>query len=422
MFAIIDCNNFYASCERLFRPDLIDQPIIVLSNNDGCVIARSNEAKALNIKMGQPFFQIKSLCKYHGVHVFSSNYTLYGDLSARVMQVIEEEWPEVEIYSIDEAFLNLNTLPQKEIAPFCKHLRQKIWQHVGIPTSIGLGASKTLAKAANYIAKKSKKISVFQLELDKPWLELIPIEDIWGIGHQWSKKLKSLGIHTAADLKQQSPHLIRQRFSLPLMQTTLELQGFACHELQAPQKRHSIMASRSFGQSQNQIEYLMQAISHHCARATQKLREQKGKVSIMSIFIRTNPFQKERAQYANRQHIQLLEATDDLRIITTCAKDALKKIFKPNFDYQKVGVCFEQIEYHEQTQLFTNNSYKKSQQFMDILNEIQQKYGRKSIYLAAEGTTHPWTMKSEKRSPAYTTSWIDLPIVKCISETSNSNK
>jgi DNA polymerase V len=362
--------------------------------------------------MGQPFFQIKSLCKYHQVHVFSSNYTLYGDLSARVMQIIEEEWPDVEIYSIDEAFLNLASLPTKDIEDFCHRLRNKIWRCVGIPTSIGIGSTKTLAKAANYIAKKSKNISVFQLELDKPWLALLPIEDVWGIGSQWSKKLKNLGIHTAAELKVQSPQFIRQRFSLPLMQTTLELQGFACHDLQHIQKKHSIMASRSFGKSQNQLNILIQAISYHCARATKKLREQGGKVSIMSIFIRTNPFQKEQLQYFNRQQINLFSATDDLRIITKYAIYALKKIFKENLNYHKVGVCFEYIEYQHQHTLFTYEQGKKSADFMQTLEKIQQKFGRNSIYLAAEGTKKSWMMKSELKSNPYTSSWLHLPVVK----------
>ncbi len=413
MFAIVDCNNFYASCERLFRPDLLDKPIIVLSNNDGCVIARSNEAKALDIKMGQAYFTIKKWCQAHHVQVFSSNYALYGDLSARVMQVIEAEWPEIEIYSIDEAFLNLKSLPLSEHETFCQHLRQKIWREVGIPTSIGIGASKTLAKAANYIAKKSKQISVFKLEVHKPWLELIAVEDIWGIGRQWSKKLKALGIETAADLKQQSPHQMRQRFGLPMMQTILELQGFACHELNPPQAKKSIVASKSFGSCQTDSDVLAQAISHHCARATEKLREQGGKVDIISVFIRTNPFQEKRPQYQNRCQIKLPQPTDDIRMITTYAKYALKKIFKPHFHYHKVGVFFEHICYHSQSSLLKSKLPLKSAAFMETLEAIQHKYGKRSIYLAAEGINQmPWQMKSEQRSPSYTTMWQDLPIIK----------
>lgn len=412
MFAIVDCNNFYASCERLFRPDLVNQPIIVLSNNDGCVIARSNEAKALNIKMGQPYFQIKKWCERQHVHVFSSNYTLYGDLSARVMRVIEEEWPNVEVYSIDEAFLDLSDLPQDQHESFCMALREKIWKHVGIPTSIGIGATKTLAKAANYIAKKSRRISVFYIDLEQPWLELLPVEEVWGIGRQWAKKLNALGIATAADLKQQSPALIRQRFSLPLMQTTLELQGFACHSINPPQPRKSIMASKSFGQCQTEFNILAQAISHHCARATEKLRQQKGRVEYLSVFIRTNPFQ-ERPQYYQRCQIQLPMPTDDVRIITAYAKHGLKKIFKQGFYYHKAGICFEQICYNQQASLLMPDMNNRSDEFMQVLEAIQHKYGKRAIYLAAEaGQQLTWRMKSEQRSPHYTTSWQDLPAVK----------
>lgn len=412
MFAIIDCNNFYASCERLFRPDLINQPIIVLSNNDGCVIARSNEAKALNIQMGQAFFQIKTLCQQHQVQVFSSNYTLYGDLSARVMRTIEEEWPHIEIYSIDEAFLNLTTLPQDQHQSFCERLRYKIWRDIGIPTSIGIGATKTLAKAANYVAKKSRNMQVFAIDNQPIWLESIPIEEIWGVGRQWAQQLKTLGIITAADLKRQSSHYIRQHFSLPLMQTTLELQGFACHELQSPEPKRSIIASRSFGRCQTEFNALAQALSHHCARATEKMRQQHSKVCFMSVFVRTNPFQKHRPQYYNRCALPLPEPSDDLRFITHYAKQGLKRIFKAGFAYHKVGVCFEQITLHHQASLFSANYSSKSQAFMQVLEDIHAKFGRTSIYLAAEGTQKAWRMKSEQCSPAYTSSWKNLPIIK----------
>lgn len=412
MFAIIDCNNFYASCERLFRPDLHQQPIIVLSNNDGCVIARSNEAKALNIKMGQAYFQIKKYCQKHKVHVFSSNYVLYGDLSARVMRVIEEAWPYVEIYSIDEAFLNLSTLPPHQHQIFCEHLRNKIWQHVGIPTSIGIGPTKTLAKLANHVAKKSRHQPVFSIHHHPEWLNSISIEDVWGIGRKWAQQLKTLGIYTASDLKNQSPQYIRKHFGLPLMQTTLELQGLACHELKSPEPKQSIVASRSFGHCQTEFEFIAQAISYHCARATQKLRQQNSKLCLMSVFIRTNPFQEHKPQYANRCILHLPEPVDDLRIITQYARQGLKQIFKSGFAYHKVGVCFEQITTFYQHSLFSTSVPHHSQAFMKVLEDIQDKFGRHSIYLAAEGTKSSWHMKSNQRSPTYTTSWSHIPIVK----------
>lgn len=412
MFAIVDCNNFYASCERLFRPDLSHQPIIVLSNNDGCVIARSNEAKALNIKMGQPYFQIKSFCAHRHVQVFSSNYRLYGDISARVMQTIEQTWPWMEIYSIDEAFLNLSTLPHQQHLDFCHALRHKILRHIGIPTSIGIAPTKTLAKAANFIAKKNQTLGVFMLELDKPWLELIPIEEVWGVGRRLAPQLKALGIHSAADLKNQAPHQIRQRFGLPLMQTTLELQGMSCLPLHtSPTAKQSIVASKSFGQSQTDYQTLAQAVSHHCARATEKLRQQGGKVAVMSVFIRTNPFSKQ-AQYAPRCQIQLDQTSDDLREITHYALCGLKTIFKPKYAYHKAGVCFDAIHYHQQLCLDPKPVRPKSEAFMKVFETIRGRYGRESIYLAAEGGQQRWQMKSEQRSPAYTTCWQDLPLVK----------
>jgi DNA polymerase V len=412
MFAIVDCNNFYASCERLFRPDLANKPIIVLSNNDGCVIARSNEAKDLNIKMGQPYFQIQDWCQKHQIHVFSSNYTLYGDLSARVMQTIEAQWPDIEIYSIDEAFLNLKSLPPDQHETFCLHLREKIFKDVGIPTSIGIGPSKTLAKAANYLAKKSRKKTVFTIYQEKHWLEQIPIEEIWGIGRQWAKKLKDLHIYSALDLSQQSAHFIRQQFSLPLMQTTLELQGISCLQLNPPTAKKSIVASKSFGRCQTEQEIIAQAISHHCARATEKLRQQQGFVALIDVFIRTNPFQEHRPQYANHCQIQLPEPTDDIRIITDAAKKALARIFKKNHHYHKVGVAFPQILYQRQQSLFDTSYPKNSEALMCLFDDIKKKYGRHSIRLAAEGKTMQWKMKSLQRSPAYTTRWDELPKAK----------
>ena len=412
MFAIVDCNNFYASCERLFRPDLNHKPIIVLSNNDGCVIARSNEAKDLNIKMGQPYFQIQDWCEQHQVQVFSSNYTLYGDLSARVMQTIESEWPDIEIYSIDEAFLDLSTLAPEQHEAFCLHLREKILKNVGIPTSIGIGPSKTLAKAANYLAKKSRQKTVFKIIQEKHWLEQIPIDEVWGIGRQWAKKLRSLHIHTALDLNEQSAHFIRQQFSLPLMQTTLELQGVNCLQLNPPSAKKSIVASKSFGRCQTEQQVLAEAISHHCARATEKLRQQQGFVALIVVFIRTNPFQTHRTQYANQCQIQLPEPTDDIRIITDSAKQALNRIFKKGYHYHKVGVAFPQIVYQKQQSLFESHYPQNAEALMRIFDDIKKKYGRNSIRLAAEGKTMLWKMKSQQRSPAYTTRWDELPHVK----------
>lgn len=256
MMALIDCNNFYASCERLFRPDLHNKPIVVLSNNDGCVIARSNEAKALGIKMGDPYFQIKSVIKKHQVVTFSSNYTLYGDLSARVMQVIEATWPEVEIYSIDEAFLDLSALPKDLIDSFCTDLQKKILRFTGIPTSIGIGQTKTLAKCANFIAKRKLKIPVFNLSEQRVWLNQVEVGDVWGVGRQWSKKLNNQGVQSALDLAALNAHWVRKQYNVVLMRTVMELNGIPCGGLEEPKAKQSIVSSKSFGQMQTQFSAL----------------------------------------------------------------------------------------------------------------------------------------------------------------------
>ena len=228
MFALIDCNNFYVSCERLFRPDLRGKPVLVLSNNDGCVIARSNEAKELGIKMGQPYFQIKALSKKHQIQVFSSNYTLYGDLSNRVMSIIEAAWPEVEIYSIDEAFLDLSTMPAFDHHAFCSQLQKTILKSTGIPTSIGIGSTKTLAKIANHICKMELKVPVFNVTSQSHWLAKIDVGDVWGIGHRWQKKLKEKGIHSAWHLAALNAQVIKTHYNVVLMRTVMELQGISC--------------------------------------------------------------------------------------------------------------------------------------------------------------------------------------------------
>jgi len=258
MYALIDCNNFYASCERLFRPDLVNSPIVVLSNNDGCVIARSNEAKELGIPMGAPYFQIKALTNKHKISVFSSNYTLYGDMSGRVMSIIQEAWPEVEIYSIDEAFVDLTTLPVLQHNDFCIQLQKKILQCTGIPTSIGIGPTKTLAKLANNICKKKLKVPVFNVTHALEWLKEIEISDVWGIGRQWTTKLISQGIYTAHDLAAQDVHLLRKKFSVVMMRTAMELQGIPCAGLEVPKPKQNIISSRSFGEMQSDYEIIAQ--------------------------------------------------------------------------------------------------------------------------------------------------------------------
>lgn len=418
MFALVDCNNFYASCERLFRPDLKDVPIVVLSNNDGCCIARSNEAKALGIAMGEPYFQIKDLCRKHGVKAFSSNYTLYGNMSHRVMCTIEENWPHVEIYSIDEAFLDLSSLPIAHHEIFCQELQKKILKHTGIPTSIGIGATKTLAKVANHFCKKVFKIPVFNITQNREQLlKQISIGDIWGVGRQWENKLISRGIQTAYDLAMTNPHLLKKSFNVVLMRTAMELQGIACNGLEEVEPKQSIMSSKSFGQMQTQYASVAESVSSHCARAVEKMRNQQLVAQRMFVFVHTNRFREDLAQHFQSIEFKLINPTDDLRLITKIAKRCLQRIFKSGYYYKKAGVCLEDLipKNPRQLDLFQQPSDEQlhhTEQLMSVFEQINQKYGRSTIRLAAEGYSKPWAMRAELKSPAYTTRWSEVPQVR----------
>ncbi|KTC86334.1 Y-family DNA polymerase [Legionella brunensis] len=417
MFALIDCNNFYASCERLFRPDLATTPIVVLSNNDGCVIARSNEAKALGIQMGVPFFKVKGLCKQHNVQVFSSNYTLYGNLSHRVMTVIEENWPDTEIYSIDEAFLNLKTLPEGKIDAFCWDLQKKIFRNTGIPISIGVGRTKTLAKVANHVAKKKLNTPVFNVtHQEERWLPHLEVDDIWGIRHQWHKKLVSLGVTNAYELSKLNPRFVKDHFNVVLQRTVLELSGTSCLELEAIAPKKTIMSSCSFGELQSDFGFIQEAISHHCGTAWDKMRRQGLIAQHLSVFIRSNPFREDLAQYSNSIGFRLVNPTDDVRYLTTAAKLCIKRIYRKGIQYHKCGVLLADLidRQYRQMDLFHQPSDEKffeTEKVMSLINEINQKYGPRTIRLAAEGFQKSWSMKRQLKSPHYTSRWSELPLV-----------
>ncbi|WP_419419223.1 Y-family DNA polymerase [Legionella sp. D16C41] len=417
MFALIDCNNFYASCERLFRPDLRNKPVIILSNNDGCVIARSNEAKALGIKMGEPYFKVKDLCRVNQVTLFSSNFTLYGDLSARVMRIIEEAWDRVEIYSIDEAFLDLTAMPKNKLNDFCATLQKQILKYTGIPTSIGIGQTKTLAKLANAVAKKLM-IPVFNITDEAAyWLTQVPITDVWGIGKQWQRKLKSLGILTASNLANYGLPNLKPLFNVVLQRTAMELNGISCLPLEAIAPNKSIIASRSFGQPQTNVMQIANAISHHCATAWMKLRKQELTTQYLTIFLKTNRFDESLKVYSKSVGFQLLSPTDDLRTLTAAAKHALKKIYKPNIPYTKVGLQLTDLSPKNSLQLnffhpLKEENITKTEKLMAIIENINEKYGDRTIRLAAEGFQKNWTMKSGMKSPCYTTCWSELATVK----------
>lgn len=415
MYALIDCNNFYASCERLFRPDLHHKPIIVLSSNDGCVIARSNEAKRW-IEMGTPYFKIKALCKTHHIHVFSSNFALYGDLSQRVMALVRAQWAETEVYSIDEAFLNLKHLPEHEHDSFCVALQQWILKSTGIPTSIGIGKTKTLAKAANHLCKKVLRVPVFNLHTNPQWLSHIKIDEVWGVGKQSLLKLKHLNIHTANDLATGNAHQLKRLFNLALMRTAMELQGIACHTIDDNKSHHTILSSRSFATMQTDLSSITQALSGHCAVAYEKLRSQKLLANRVHVFIYTNRFRHDLPQDHNDYGLNLITPTDDLRILTQVATRCLQKLYRPHIQYKKVGIRLEHLidKKNQQSDLFEQKSTQdnlKAAQLLDMFDTINKKFGRHTIKLAAEGY-HSSQTNSAMCSPRYTTRWRELPIVK----------
>ncbi|HVT63410.1 MAG TPA: Y-family DNA polymerase [Legionellaceae bacterium] len=415
MFALIDCNNFFVSCERVFRPDLTQKPVVVLSNNDGCVISRSNEAKMLNIKMGEPYHTIRQQCTRYKISVFSSNYALYSDFSCRVMSIIEEAWPDMKQYSIDEAFLDLSTMPTAQQESFCHHLHQKILQWTGIPTSIGIGPTQTLAKMANHICKKILKTPVMTLTPQSPWLKQIDIKEIWGIGRQWEKKLKRFHIHTASDLLSFSPQMIKQYFNVGLMRTAMEVQGQRCGGLAEERIPKSILSSRSFGKPQTEWSILANAISRHITIAYEKLRAHGLLVKTLSVFVLTNRFRKDLPQYHNMTQCDLSHPTDDIRILISQAKMSLKKIYKQGFIYKKVGICFDVLieKHHQQIELFpASDAFQNKEAFLNILDTINHKFGRQTLKLAAEGINTTWKMRQQQLSPCYTTQWSDLCLVK----------
>lgn len=413
MFALIDCNNFFVSCERLFRPDLQHVPVVVLSNNDGCVISRSNEAKALGIRMGEPFFKMQVQAKANRVQVFSSNYVLYGDLSNRVMQTIGAFWPAVEWYSIDEAFLDLGNLPPEAAQRLCEVLQKKVLKDTGIPTSIGIGETKTLAKAANFLAKKKVKTPVFCLTSPDWWLFQIPIEEVWGVGRRWAVALQSQGIKTAQDLANQDPHGLRRRHNVMLMRTAMELGGMVCQGLAVDTPAKSMVSSRSFGQMQTEKAVLAQALSRHAARVSEKAREEGLLAKHVTVFLRSNRHRADLLQHNPSHTVVLVHPTNDTRVVTRAALEGLSKIFKPGIYYKKVGVFLNDLRppMPQQEDIFEaidSLALAKSERLMRIFDRINAQYGRHTVRLGSEGYGTQWCMRSDHHSPCYTTRWSDL--------------
>jgi DNA polymerase V len=418
LFALIDCNNFYASCERVFNPTLEKKPIIILSNNDGCVIARSNQAKELGIPMGAPYYQWRTFCRKNEVRIFSSNYALYADMSNRVMNILASFSLEIEIYSIDEAFILLDQFKNIDFFSYAMRIKEIVKLYTGIPVSIGLGPTKTLAKLANYIAKKHTQEGVFDLtkrDIQELILENFPVQDIWGIGHQLSKKMQSFRIKTAKELRDADLKLLRRKFSVVVEKIICELRGVSCLPLEYIQPRKQIMSSRSFGKPITDLTHLEEAVSHYTANACLKLRNQNGLAKGIAVFLQTNIFKEKQPQYGNSAAFIFPAPTADTAYMIRIAKKCLRHIYKLNYQYHKAGIMLLNISPQsiEQYDLLLLSNIKKTKRLTQTVDSINEKFGKNTLFYCAEGIKRVWKIKSDYRSPRYTTQWNELPKVIC---------
>ncbi len=408
VFALIDCNAFYVSCERVFNPKLNNRPVVALSNNDGCIISRSKEAKALGIKMGVPLFKVKDIVEKEKVVVFSSNYTLYADMSRRVMNIISSSSPYTEIYSIDEAFVELSSLPI-DYESYAHQLRQTILQHTGIPVSIGIASTKTLAKVANHKAKKDDSLNgvcslVNYNNIDRI-LELTEVGDVWGVGRRLSKKLINHGIHNAKLLKNCSDSWIRKMMSVNGLKTITELRGISCIPLEEySMTRKSCCTTRSFGKLLTNLEDIEQAVTTFARRAAERIRSESLAASCVSVFVRTNPFDKKSAYYSNGASRTLSHPTHDSITIIETALLLTKRIFKNNYQYKKAGVLLSGLcdESEIQETLFEKN-YNQNSDLMSAIDAINYRYGRDTLQMASECKVGNWKQKRENCTRNYTT-------------------
>ncbi len=414
--ALIDCNSFYVSCERLFKPKLLNKPVVVLSNNDGCVISRSNEAKALGIKMGEPFFKVKDLVSKHKVFVFSSNYALYGDLSRRVMKILKTFSPNVEIYSIDEAFLDLSFVEENKTEELAKEIRNRILKWTGIPTSVGVSNTKTLSKVANHIAKKNNTgVMYLDPKYSDEYLKKFEIQDVWGVGRQLTKFFIKNNILTAFDLKNVSNTWIKKSTNVLSAKTVMELRGVPCIDLLPhSEKRKSCCVSRSFGRKVSNLEELKEAITAHSLNATEKIRTDEQITRSITVFIRTSPFNKDKRYYSNSHTIELPIDTNNSLEIVKYALEALDKIYKPGYLYQKAGIILSKLKDADKFErnLLTPIIEKDLKKLMNAIDLTNTKYGRYSISLAQAGINKSWKMRRQHSSKIDTASFYDLPTIR----------
>ena len=422
-FALVDVNNFYVSCERVFRPGLANTPLVVLSNNDGCTVARSNEVKALGVKMGTPWFKLKGLAKQHGIQAFSSNYVLYGDMSNRVATILRDFSPDIEVYSIDESFLRIETVAHLYggAVSMGQQIRARVLHWTGLPVCVGVGPTKTLAKFANHLAKKNAifggvcDLHVMPRPERLQWMNGVNVAEVWGVGRRTAARLETMGIRTVLDLRNTSPKEVRSQFGVVMERTCSELRGISCLTLEdmAP-ARQQIMSSRSFGVSVESIDDLQEAVACYTTRAAEKLRQQQSISAAVHVFLQTNCFKDDAPQYHPAITVPLIEATDDTLVLISAAASGLRNIFRAGFHYKKVGVMLTLLSSKTARQgtLFDDPAAReKSARLMAVMDAVNQEFGRDTLHSAAEGVAKRWAMRAGMRSPRYTTQWDELPVV-----------
>ncbi len=417
--ALVDCNNFYVSCERLFQPKLEGKPVVVLSNNDGCVVSRSQEVKDLGIKMAVPWFQMKDLAKRHGIIALSSNYTLYADISNRVMRLLSQCSPDQEIYSIDESFLDLTGMDgMNSLTEYAQSIRSTIKQCVGIPVCVGIAPSKTLAKLANHVAKKQKQyhsvcdFNAMTARVLDNLLAKIEVSEVWGVGRRSTSRLQGMSIGSVLDLKRSSAKRVRAEFGVVMERIVAELNGVACLELDdVTPPRQQIICSRSFGISVSLLVDLEQAVIAYTTRAAEKLRSQHSLAGGIQVYIRTNPHKDKAPQYQPAMLIPLFEPTDDTRLLCHAALSGLQQIYRSGYMYQKAGVMLTEIiaaAARPRTLFEDVAAQQKSAALMTTLDQINRRMGSGTLQLLGEGVRKSWSMRRGNMSQRYTTEWDEL--------------
>jgi len=415
--ALVDCNNFYVSCERIFRPDLARVPMVVLSNNDGCVVSRSNEAKALGVKMGQPWFECQPLAQAHGILAMSSNYALYADMSNRVMRILGEFSPNQEVYSIDESFVDLTGTPNLREVSYDMRERVRMW--TGMPVCVGIGPTKTLAKLANHVAKKhprSQGVFNYNALTDAQkavLLQRIPVSEVWGVGRKLTQRLLAHGVQTVLDLREAHIPSLRAEFGVVMEKTQRELQETPCIQLEeVAADKQQIIASRSFGSMVTELPVLKDALSTFVANACAKLRAQNSQAAVIQVFLQTNRFRKDLPQYSPSLAVPLPQPTHDTLVVNRWADALCERMFREGYQYKKAGVMLSELSpvTHQQGD-WIEASPPGHSKLMQALDHLNARYGRGAVKVSTQGAYQGWQMRQERKSPNYTTDWDDVPVV-----------